>query len=67
MVDVDEGWPETMIYEYTPDKGFLGEDRAVFEVEVEGYKIRVGYVFKVSKMLNQDTECPETSNPRRLG
>lgn len=58
MVDlsIGEGWPETMIYRYTPNPGFLGKDHALFEVEIDGQKIRVGYDFIVG--INQDSDCP---------
>lgn len=35
------------VFEYTPEKDFLGEDKAVFEVSVNGQKFRISYVIKV--------------------
>ena len=34
-------------FQYTPDKDFLGEDRVVFEVTVNGQKFRLNYVVRV--------------------
>jgi hypothetical protein len=34
-------------FEYTPDKDFLGEDKAIIEVTANGYKFRISTVIKV--------------------
>ncbi len=34
-------------FQYTPDKGYLGDDKVVFEVTVNGQKFRVSNVIKV--------------------
>jgi hypothetical protein len=45
----DQSFPGLSLeeFEYTPDKDFLGEDKAVFEVSVNGQKFRISYVIKV--------------------
>ena len=37
----------TDVYQYTPDKNFIGEDKVKFVVTVNGQKFRVSYVVKV--------------------
>ncbi|NOU00812.1 MAG: matrixin family metalloprotease, partial [Gallionella sp.] len=34
-------------FQYTPEKGFLGDDKAIIEVTVNGQKFRISYVIKV--------------------
>ncbi|NOT98405.1 MAG: matrixin family metalloprotease, partial [Sideroxydans sp.] len=45
----DQTYPATPteVFEYTPEKGFLGNDKAVIEVTVNGQKFRISYVIKV--------------------
>ena len=37
----------TDVYQYTPDKDFIGEDKVKFVVTVNGQKFRVSYIVKV--------------------
>ena len=59
LIGADESLTQTYSFYYTPKPGFLGEDRAVFEVDINGQKIRVGYVFHVG--INEDMVCPLVS------
>ena len=50
MIGVDDQtFPSTPleVFEYTPDKDFLGDDKVAFEVTVNGQKFRINFVVKV--------------------
>jgi|CXWL01.1.fsa_nt_gi hypothetical protein len=61
LTEAHEGLPQTHYFRYIPNKGYLGADHTVFEIEIDGYKIRVGYVFQVV-MPDYDPKCPAEPN-----
>ena len=58
-----QSFPEAQseVFLYIPDKGFLGEDRVVFEVTVNGQKFRVSYVMKVVHAHEFNDVCADPS------
>lgn len=55
---------QSEVFLYIPDKGFLGEDRVVFEVTVNGQKFRVSSEVKVVHAHKFDDACagPNSGN-----
>lgn len=44
-------------FTYTPNKGFIGTDRASFEVDVGGRMFVVNYTFRVMEQFNPEADC----------
>lgn len=53
---------------YYPDSGYIGNDKVIFLVDIEGYKIQVVHLIKVVDIKGSNTnpshrrECPKSTN-----
>jgi hypothetical protein len=46
------------VFQYTPNKDYLGEDKVAFEVTAHGKKFRVSYVIHVQQQLDDEVCRP---------